>query len=164
MPSNLSINAKPQSVKRFYFLDYFYVLLKSVQTYSTEQRVFEHFLTLKQTYHLGLSKYRRLTTDDPLSPARLGKYTYTFQQVVTEAQEYQLIKTTSAGFLLTDRGTRALHEYESEGAVALGEFLFQFMEERYQAFSYLLEVCYKANPHKSGLLIFPIYSALSVAR
>ncbi len=159
MTSTRFPHAQPQSVKRFYFLEYFYVLLKSVQTYSSQERVFEHFLTLKQAHRLGLSRYKKLTVDDSVSPSRMGKYKYTFQQVVNETEEYELIKVTGSNFGLTDSGKQALEIYKIEGARRFNEFLCQLMEERYQAFRYLLEVCYEANPEKSGLLIFPIYSA-----
>jgi hypothetical protein len=158
MLSTLSIDAKPQSVKKFYFLEYFYILLKSVQVYSSRERVLEHFLTLKQAYRLGLSKYKKLTADDPDSPTKMRQYKYTFQQVVNEAIECELIKVNST-YNLTTCGKQALTTYETESPVRFNEFLCRLMENRYQAFRYLLEVCYAANPEKSGLLVFPIYSA-----
>jgi len=160
MSSTLSVDAKPQSVKKFYFLDYFNILLKSVQIHSSQQRVFEHFSTLKQAYHLGLSKYKKLTDDDPVSPTTMREHRYTFQQVVNEASEYGLVRSTGTTFDLTDSGKQALEIYETQGSGSFNEFLCQLMEEKYQAFRYIVdEVCYKANPGKSGLLIFPIYSA-----
>jgi hypothetical protein len=161
MPSVMSIDAKPQAVKKFYFLEYFYVLLKSVQGYSSEQKIFDHFLTLKQNYQLGLSKYKRLAADDPASPKRMGKYKYTFYQVLAEAEEYHLVERNNTSEIqLTNLGQQALDEYEKKGTVEFNQFLFQLMEEKYSAFRYILkDVCYNANPEKSGLLIFPIYSA-----
>lgn len=159
MPTIPSIDARPHAVKKFYFLEYFYVLLESVQTYSSQERVFAHFLTLKQAHQLGLSKYKKLTADDPASPVRMQRYKYTFQQVVNEAVECKLVKVVGATFSLTDYGERALAIYNREGTVRFNEFLCQLMESKYQAFRYILEVCYAANPEQSGLLVFPIYSA-----
>ena len=159
MPGKMSIDARPHSVKKFYFLEYFYVLLKSVQNYSSNQRIFEQFLALKQEYQLGLSKYKKLTADDPASPKRMGKYKYTFDQVMTEAVEYGLVEDRVLDTVLTPLGTSAINKYESEGPSSFNQFLFTLMEKRYSAFRYILNVCYEANPEKSGLLIFPIYSA-----
>ena len=159
MSSVLSIHAKPQSVKKFYFLEYFYILLKSVQTYSSRERVFEHFLILKQAHRLGLSRYKKLTADDPDSPKKMGKYKYTFQQVVNETTEYELISVIGDDFSLTVGGEQALTIYETKGSVCFNELLCRLMENKYLAFSYLLDVCYTANPEKSGLLVFPVYSA-----
>ena len=57
------IISKPQSVNRFYFLDYFYVLLKSVENYSNIDKVFDSFKIMKQKYQLGESKYKKLTIE-----------------------------------------------------------------------------------------------------
>ena len=159
MPAVMSVDAKVHSVKKFYFLEYFYVLLKSVQNYSSEQKIFEQFLTLKQNYQLGLSKYKRLTGDDPASPKKMGKYKYTFYQVLAEAEEYHLVEKRSFEIVLTDLGKQALNEFEKKGSVEFNQFLFKLMERKNSAFRYILDVCYEANPEKSGLLIFPIYSA-----
>lgn len=150
---------KPQSVKKFYFLDYFYVLLKSVQTFSDVERIFERFLELKQAHQLGLAKYKKLTSDIPASSTKIGPYKYTFQQVAAEAIEYLLIEDRVDSYALTAFGEQAINIYESAGPSVFNEFLFQQMEKKYHAFRYLLDVCYAANPEKSGLLIFPNYSA-----
>ncbi|MCP4374122.1 MAG: hypothetical protein GY797_39350, partial [Deltaproteobacteria bacterium] len=159
MPGKMSIDARPHSVKKFYFLEYFYVLLKSVQSYSSNQRIFEQFLALKQEYQLGLSKYKKLTADDPASPKRMGKYKYTFDQVMAEAVEYRLVEDRVLDIVLTPLGKKAIDKYETEGPSSFNQFLFTLMEKKYSAFRYILNVCYEANPEKSGLLIFPIYSA-----
>lgn len=159
MTSKMQIDAQPEKVKKFYFLEYFYVLLKSVQVYSRRERIFERFLALKQEYQLGESKYKKLTTDDATPPRRIGRYEYTFNQVLSEAEEYELLVDHGLSVSLTDRGKEALEKYEIEGSLEFNRFLFQFMERKYHAFRHLLEVCYAANPEKHGLLIFPIYSA-----
>ncbi len=159
MLGKMSIDARPHSVKKFYFLEYFYVLLKSVQSYSSNQRIFEQFLALKQEYQLGLSKYKKLTADDPASPKRMGKYKYTFDQVMAEAVEYRLVEANIIETFLTPLGKSAIEKYENDGSYSFNKLLFTLMEKRYSAFRYILDVCYEANPEKSGLLIFPIYSA-----
>ncbi len=159
MPGKMSVDARPHSVKKFYFLEYFYVLLKSVQSYSSNQKIFKQFLALKQEHQLGLSKYKKLTVDDPASPKRMGKYKYTFDQVMAEAVEYRLVSVQVLGTVLTSLGKKAINKYENEGPSSFNQFLFTLMEEKYSAFHYILDVCYEANPEKSGLLIFPIYSA-----
>jgi hypothetical protein len=155
----MQIDAQPEKVKKFYFLEYFYVLLKSVQVFSRRERIFERFLALKQEYQLGESRYKKLTTDDNIPPKRIGRYEYTFNQVLAEAEEYELLIDYGLSVSLTDRGKEAIDKYEVEGSIAFNRFLFQFMERKYHAFRHLLEVCNKANPEKHGLLIFPIYSA-----
>lgn len=159
MTTKMQIDAQPEKVKKFYFLEYFYVLLKSVQVFSRRERIFERFLALKQEFQLGESKYKKLTADDNRLPERTGKYEYTFNRVLTEAKEYELLIDDGLSVSLTNRGKEAIDKYETEGPVEFNQFLFQFMERKYYAFRYLLEVCYKANPDKHGLLIFPIYSA-----
>ena len=58
------ITPNPNFVKKFYFLDYFYILLKSVKMHSDENEILEEFKILKKKYLLGESKYKRLTADD----------------------------------------------------------------------------------------------------
>ena len=159
--STMLIDAKPQSVKKFYFLEYFYILLESVQHYSNEQQIFDQFLILKQKHQLGLSKYKKLTVDDLVSPNKMGNYRYTFKQVLAEATEYDLVARQGLEIRLTDLGKEALHKYnKNTNSIHFNQFLFKLMERKYMAFRYILhDVCYPANPEKSGLLIFPIYSA-----
>ncbi len=155
----LSLDTKPQSVKKFYFLDYFYVLLKSIQAFSERDRVFQRFLDLKQQHQLGLSRYKTLVGEDAVSERAIQRYRYTFGQVLSESEEYDLVKDYDARLELTEAGRRALEIYEKQGPMELNEYLVEPMERRYQAFRYLLEVCYNANPKRYGLLIFPVYSA-----
>lgn len=159
MATGLFNEAKPQSVKKFYFLEYFYVLLKSVQLSSNPERIFAQFLSLKQEHQLGESRYKRLTVDDSTSSNRMVRYMYTFEQVLSEAEEYELLSRESDNIFLTDTGKEAIDIYENNGFIDYNHFLFKFMEEKYAAFRYIIEACYEANASKSGLLIFPVYSA-----
>lgn len=155
----LSLDARPQSVKKFYFLDYFFVLLKSIQAFPDRDRIFERFLELKQLHQLGLSRYRTLVEDDTVSARTIQRYRYTFDQVVLESVEYELIRDHISKLELTSAGKQAIDLYENHGVMEFNEYLLEPMERRYQAFWYLLKVCYDANPKKHGLLIFPVYSA-----
>ena len=42
------ITPNPNFVKKFYFLDYFYILLKSVKMHSDENEILEEFKILKK--------------------------------------------------------------------------------------------------------------------
>ncbi len=156
------INPKPQSVKRFYFFEYFYVLLKSVQLYSSEDEIFSHFISLKHEYKLGEAKYKKLSVDENLTPPKLARYRYTFEQVLSETLEYKLIKKRGHEYALLPSGEKALDLVSQDDLTDFNRYIFELMEEKYNAFYYFLNVCYKANSEKSGLLIFPIYSPLSL--
>ena len=57
----MDTTGKPlQSVKKFYFLEYFYVLLKSIEKYSDREQVFNSFKILKQEHRLAAC--RRVVT------------------------------------------------------------------------------------------------------
>ena len=156
-----TVTSKPQSVKRFYFFEYFYILLKSIQSYSSANEIFDYFMLLKHDFNLGESKYKKLTIDDNFTPTRMVRYRYTFDQVVSEAFDYKLIRKSgrkSSDFFLTDLGEAALKLVKQDNLVEFNKYMFNLMEDKYHAFYYLLNTCYEANPEKYGLLIFPIYS------
>lgn len=148
-----------QSVKRFYFLEYFYVLLKSVERYSDKGAAFDYFKELKQEHRLGESKYKRLVAEhEILSINKLNRYRYTFELVIEEAKEYELLTEDGNGHLrLTSAGTTLLLQFETNSD-EYNQSLFTLMESRYRAFKYIVEFLYEANKYKTGLLIFPIYS------
>ncbi|HKZ42616.1 MAG TPA: hypothetical protein VJ044_16755 [Candidatus Hodarchaeales archaeon] len=148
------------SVKKFYFLEYFYVLLSSIEKYADKEQVFDSFKILKQQHRLGESKYKTLSSDsENLSKAQVNRYRYTFQQVIDEAKEYELLDADSEGNLtLTDEGKALLLKYRVNGPVGFNQSLFKLMEARYNAFRYLVEFLYNVNRFKPGLLIFPNYS------
>lgn len=153
-----------QSVKKFYFLEYFYVLLKSIEKYSDREQIFESFKTLKQEYRLGESKYKILTADPgQLSKVQRDRYRYTFEQVIDETKEYELISEDESGNLfLKEQGREILIQYKDERILSFNESLLKLMEAHYGAFRHLIELLYRTNKHKQGLLIFPNYSPLQL--
>ena len=154
------MSSKPplQSVRKFYFLEYFYVLLKSLEKYSDKEQVFDSFKSLKQAKRLGESKYKRLTSEEHLSKAQLNRYRFTFDQVIDEAREYELISEEGSSLRLTEGGEKLLLKYQEEGPASFNLALFELMERKYTAFRYLIDFLYRANQHRPGFLIFPNYS------
>jgi len=151
----------PQAPRKFYFLDYIYILLKGVSLTTSEEKIFAHFLDMKYQFRLGESKYKKIT-EEPINSSeyKMVKYRYTFNQVLSEVNDYKLIKQDGSIIALTKEGLDALKIYEQKGSIAFNCFLFNLMEEKYQfPFRYLIETCYQVNQKNSGLLIFPIYSA-----
>lgn len=156
-----NVSSKPlQSVKRFYLLEYFYVLLKSIAKYSDKEMIFDSFKILKQEHRLGESKYKKLTSDTGnLSKVQLDRYRYTFKQVIDESKEYGLINEDDGILSLTNEGRVLLNEYqERSGFHEFNQTLLRLMESKYDAFKYMIKFLYKANTFKTGLLIFPNYS------
>ena len=154
-----------QSVYKFYFLEYFYVLFKSIESYSHSHRarIFESFKTLKHAHQLGESKYKRITFEtDNLTKTQEDRYLYTFEQVISEAEVYRLIRQDRDNLALTDQGRKLLDIYRESGLLAFNRALFQYMEENYHAFHYLVQFCYKSNKKNPGLLILPNYSPLKL--
>jgi hypothetical protein len=159
---DLGFNPQPQMVKKFYFLDYFYILLKSIETYSKEEDIFEAFKNYKHEFQLGESKYKKLTVEDTeLSDKQLKRYLYTLQQVINESESYGLIKINTNVYELTSVGRKALSEY-TKGKYHFNKYIFKLMEDKYLAFYHLVNLCYEANKPKNGLLTFPIYSPLKL--
>ena len=161
MSRDMLVDAKIRSIKKFYFLDYFFVLLKCIEDYSREEAIFEHFLKLKQEYQLGESKFKRLTiSDDIPTPRKRSRYKYTFQQVLIEAEDFGLIKKDNNAIILTNTGIDALQTYNGDdGLIKFNKLIFTLMEENYRfGFYYLIQTLYQANPKRHGLLILPSYS------
>ncbi len=147
------------SVKKFYFLEYFYILLRSIEKNFDKEHVFESFKNLKHEYRLGESKYKKLTSEQSvLTKAQLNRYQYTFEQVIDEAKEYDLISDDNSSLFLTEKGRKLLNLYEDESQLTFNRELFKMMEHNYMAFHTLISFLYQANEYKRGLLIFPIYS------
>jgi hypothetical protein len=150
------------SVRKFYLLDYFYVLLKSIEKFSERDQIFELFKSLKQEHRLGESKYRKLTTDaQNLSRVQLVKYQYTFEKIIAESLEYDLIIQESGKFQLTDIGKKLIEKY-NDGFESFAVSLFTLMESKYEAFRYIIDLLYKSGKAKSGLFILPVYSPLQL--
>jgi hypothetical protein len=146
--------------RRFYFLDYFYILLKSVQRYKDKDSIFDSFKILKKQHRLGESKYKPLVVEDEnLTKTQLDRYRYTFEQVIEEASDYKLVREPAAGYLsLADQGRRLLKLYEEKGSLAFNQELCKLMESQYNAFRDIIELLYRANEFKSGLIFLPVYS------
>lgn len=181
------ISPTPHLVKKFYFLDYFYILLKSVKNYSSQFEIFESFKILKKEYLLGESKYKKLTIDDEtgLSQKQIAKFFYTFEQVVSESHEYGLIEKEShhqrlrplparkpsaktklelerkKSISLTEIGEAALRKYEIS-KFDFNLFMLDLMEKNHYSFYELINLCYSDKNLKNGLMIFPIYSGLKL--
>ena len=143
--------------KKFYFLDYFYVLLKSISNEFLEKDiVFDNFKKLKTELQLGESKYKKLSIDQNLSKHQENRYKYTFGQVINESEEYGLIKVSGSKLQLKEFGQELLTLYSFNRA----EFnlkLFRQMEEKYFAFRHLIKLLYDNNKD-DGRIIFPHYS------
>ncbi|WP_396210921.1 hypothetical protein [Flavobacterium sp.] len=151
-------NPSPQMVKKFYFLDYIYILLQSCKVYNDKDDVFLNFKNLKDKESLGESKYRKLTTEkEGLTDKQVKRYIYTFNQVIIEAVNYGLIKEKNKSLTLTDLGKEYLIKGE-QNRRNFYECVLNSMETKYLAFYHLNKLCYDQNRTKNGLLIFPIYS------
>lgn len=102
MSESNSIIANPNIVRKFYFLEYFYILLKSVKLHSSQNDIFESFKVLKKKHSLGDSKYKKLSSDDGneiLTQKQLAKFRYTFEQVIAESIDYKLIEKRDTDYL-----------------------------------------------------------------
>ena len=143
---------------KFYFLDYFYILLKSVEKYSDRERVFDSFKSLKHEHGLGESKYKLLTVeDDDLSPRKQQRFLYTFGQVIDESKNYQLVSEFDSGLVLTELGEKLLLEYQ-ENITAFNQSLCQLMEKHHNVFRRLIELMYNVSRKVQGLIVLPTYS------
>lgn len=153
---------KPSAVRKFYHLEYFYILLKSLEKSSDKDQIFEIFKDLKQEYRLGESKYRKLTSNSQnLSERQIQKYRYTFEKVISESLEYDLINHDGGKYQLTDKG-RSLMESYNQGFQTYTRSLCVLMEEKYNAFRYIIDRLYKSSRENPGLLILPLYSPLQL--
>lgn len=151
------VESKVTSVKKFYFLEYFYILLKSVQTFSEVESIFSLFLFHKDQFQLGESKYRKINLpDEEPTSKKLMRYQYTFNEVVEEAEMYGLLKKSGNNYYLTSEGDDLIYKYETSPQ-SFNDRIFQLMEGKLNGFYYLVKKCYESN-RNSGLLIFPMYS------
>jgi hypothetical protein len=145
---------------KFYLLEYFYVLLKSVKEYSDREQVFERFKVLKQEHKLGQSKYKTFGIDpSKLTEAQVVKYKYTFEGVIEEARSYGLVEENPDKSLsLKPGGHKLLTQYEERDFAGFYQSLMTLMEGKHRAFRYIIQFLYETNEFRSGLLVFPIYS------
>jgi len=163
-----TIKYKLQSVKKFYFLEYFYLLLHCVKNYYNETDIIYNFIKLKNKFQLGESKYKKISTIDEKNIV-IGnvRYEYTLKQVIEESLAYNLIKESQEIFAtslysLTEVGESLLKLYEGGNTHEFNSKLFTMMEANYNAFNYLIKFLYQNNSNHNGLLIFPVYSPLKL--
>jgi len=141
-------------------LEYFYVLLKSIEKFSNKNEIFNYFKELKHEFKLGESKYKKLTIEpDKPSKVQLDRYRYTFKQVIEESKEYGLISITDEEkYLLTKPGENLLGLFEQSGNQMFYEEVFTLIERKNSPFKSIIEFLYSANKYRRGLLVFPSYS------
>ncbi|MBU2929277.1 hypothetical protein [Winogradskyella psychrotolerans] len=149
----------PQGVKKFYFLDYFLILLQSCNISDDPQKIFTVFKTLKEKERLGESKYKKLIIDDSeeLSDSQVARYKYTFKQVISESLSCGLLNEKEHLLSLTKKGRNTLN-IGLRDKRAFYDVILKILEKKYSAFYHLIKLCYEQNSSKNGLLIFPIYS------
>jgi hypothetical protein len=149
--------------KKFYFLDYFFILLKSVEKNMIQGKVFDTFKIFKQEYRLGESKYKKLEEVENPTDHQQKRYFYTFKKVRDECKEYGLlIENDDQTVYLTEDGKKLLQKYYSEGIRAFNLSIFKLMEDAHKAFRTLVEFLYNANLKGSGVLVFPHYSPVEL--
>ena len=144
--------------KKFYFLDYFYIILSVFSGQYEEnslEAIKQRFMQLKDKMKLGESKYKKLTIDEGMSLAltktQIDRITYTFKQVLGEAIEYGLIDYNDDFLTLTQEGQTLLSLRDSKGEEEFNNALLQKMETSYSAFYYLVNFLYAANPNDGCL-------------
>ncbi len=161
----IKVSTKTPSLpsKKFYFFDYFIILLISVEKNSIQNEVFNTFKILKQEYRLGESKYKKLEEVDNPSSHQQRRYRYTFSKVLDECKDYRLLfEKNDQTIHLTDEGKKFLFKYRSKGPHAFNVAVFKLMEKANGAFRTLVEFLYNANSISSGVLVFPHYSPLEL--
>jgi hypothetical protein len=157
------LDYKLSEVKKFYFFDYFYILLKAIEKADGSHRVFLYFQNLKEALNLGESKYKKIgTISDTISDSMFNRYWYTFNEVVEESESLGLIVQTGNIMKLTDKGASLLKVYAVNDPEKFNEQLFVLIENKSFGFHYLLSSLFKINPSNAGTLIFPSYSPLKL--
>ncbi len=153
------VNTRLTDTKRFYFFEYFYILLKSIDKYNSKKDIFESFKVLKDNLFLGESKYKKIWTDEELSEKQIRRYKYTFNEVIDETKAYNLIEIRGGFYELTKEGKKLLEVFETKGINKFIDELFGIIETISNGFYYFIDKLYQINPN-GGMVIFPIYSPL----
>lgn len=158
------ITPKLTDTKKFYFLEYFYIVLKGIEKFSTREDVFQYFKTLKEKLLLGESRYRKIANiTEELSSKQIGRYKYTFSEVLEECIIYQLVESGNDNQLyLTQKGRSLVSIFENKGVEKFNEEIFTLIESESNGFHYFVKSFYEINPNNGGMLIFPIYSPLKL--
>lgn len=156
------LNYKLSEVKKFYFFDYFYILLKAIDE-AEGFNVFIRFQNLKQALNLGESKYKKIgAIAETISDSMLNRYWYTFGEVVEESVTLGLIQIINNKYKLSEKGYGLLQTYKTSGQEIFNEQLFILMESRSFGFHYLLTTIFANNQNNAGTLVFPSYSPLKL--
>lgn len=163
--TKVTIKTSALPSRKFYFLDYFFIFLSSVEKNIIQDEVFTSFKILKQEYRLGESKYKKL--EEVVNPTlhQQRRYRYTFNKVKDECKEYDLLTEAEDHTIhLTEEGKRLLVQYRNrtEGIRSFNLSIFILMENAHKAFRTLVEFLYEANSKESGVLVFPHYSPLEL--
>src|SRR6056297_1056015 len=99
--SQMMADPTPHSLytpRKFYFVEYFYIFLLSVQRTRTNERAFEDFRELKEERGLGESKFRKQAKpNESPTPRQLERFRYTFNQVAEESRDYGLVSKLENG-------------------------------------------------------------------
>ena len=147
--------------KRFYFIEYYALLLEAIDKFALIAQAQREFIKQKNSNFLGLSRYRKISTnvEDGTLLKSKDQYEYTFSQVLLECKNFNLLQENkeTKEILLTDDGQKLLQAYKTNKA-QYKKLLLHIMEKKYNAFHYLLNKFYNISPKKSGLIIFPNYS------
>ena len=158
---SITIESKLGSIKKFYFLDYFYIFLKSVSSYSEKEMVFDYFKNLKDMHKLSESRFKKLiSADDEVSAIKLVRYKYTFNEVLEELLLYKLINVENDKITLTEKGHSILMVYQPNNPEEFYYSIFKLMEQELHGFYQMVKYCYQVNTN--GLLIFPMYSPMKL--
>ena len=151
-----NISPRIPRIKKFYFLEYFYILLQSIEKSSRLSEVFSLFTEKKHEFRLGESKYRKIVLEkENLTRTQEERYYYTFNQVIEESLEYKIIYKNHNELFLTQDGLRLVKVFEKEGQQKFNEELLIYMEDNYQAFRYLIKLLYEVNRVNSGIINIP---------
>jgi hypothetical protein len=153
---------KKISIGKFYFFDYFYILLRSISEYELYDDIFKKFIQLKNEFNLGESKYKKLVSDNDSEFAEKKVYNYTYRHVIKESLDYNLIEKKNDNFMLTDEGRRCINIYEQQSSLDFNKELLIIMEKNTYLYHDFIKHIYEINSQHSGLLIFPRYSPLKL--
>jgi len=133
----------------FTLLEYFYVLLKSVERASDRKEVFELFKVLKHQYRLGESKYKTVVKNPKeLTKAQEDKYLYTFNGVIDEAREYGLVRKEEDRLSLSPEGLRLVQDFDNQDLDKFHMRLFGRMEQQGSVFRKLIESIYSVSTQR----------------
>lgn len=156
-------NKKIVAIRKFYFLEYFDILLKSVEYSPNENLAFSVFIKFKDKNKLGESKYKKSHhSTDYSSTKTITHLKYTFDEVVDESIDLGLVYKVYKEIKLTPLGSKLLQISKEKGLEKFNLEIFKLMEQKSQGFKYFIDSCYRANPKKNGLIAFPIYSPLKL--